>query len=266
MILLIQEEESTATFTPVIRLEVVETKSHEEDADVNCKKRLSLLRIPSYCLSVAVRYVIAVCCFCRSSLSRATEYPAVPSLINMEDKIGMVVLFLLYTLQGIPMGLCGSIPLIMKERGVSYEGLSLFSLVSVPFSLKLLWAPIVDSCYFRRVGRRKTWIIPVQILTGIVMLLAAPYVDTWMGNMDGPSEDEEKGPQVAVLTIFFLFLYFLMATQDIVVDGWALTMLSRENVGYASVCNSIGQSFGYFLANQGMRDSDSVALHCTALH
>ena len=175
----------------------------------------------------------------------------VASVVNMEDKISMVVLFLLYTLQGIPMGLCGSIPLIMKERGVSYEGLSLFSLVSIPFSLKLLWAPLVDSCYIRSIGRRKTWIIPVQILTGIVMLLAAPYVDVWMGNMDSTNETEVMRPQVAVLTVFFLFLYFLMATQDITVDGWALTMLSRDNVGYASVCNSIGQSFGYFLANQG---------------
>lgn len=178
--------------------------------------------------------------------------PPVPSKLSTDDKISMFVLFLLYTLQGIPMGLCGSIPLIMKERGVSYEGLSLFSLVSIPFSLKLLWAPIVDSCYFQSIGRRKTWIIPVQILTGIVMLVAAPYVDTWMGNTaNGAYTGEIKGPQVTVLTIFFLFLYFLMATQDIIVDGWALTMLSRENVGYASVCNSIGQSFGFFLANQG---------------
>ena len=42
-----------------------------------------------------------------------------------------------------------------------------------------------------------------------------------------------------------------MATQDIAVDGWALTMLSRDNVGYGSVCNSIGQLFGVFIANQG---------------
>lgn len=171
--------------------------------------------------------------------------------LSMEDRIGMIVLLLLYTLQGIPMGLCGSIPLIMKERGVSYEGLSLFSLVSVPFSLKLIWAPLVDSCYFKSIGRRKTWIIPVQILTGIVMLAAAPHVDSWMGNFNSASDGDFVGPQVAVLTTFFLFLYFLMATQDIIVDGWALTILSRENVGYASVCNSIGQSFGYFIANQG---------------
>lgn len=33
---------------------------------------------------------------------------------------------------------------------------------------------------------------------------------------------------------------------DIAVDGWALTMLSKERVDMASICNSIGQSFGYF--------------------
>lgn len=37
--------------------------------------------------------------------------------------------------------------------------------------------------------------------------------------------------------------------QDIAVDGWALTMLSRENVGYASTCNSVGQTAGYFMGN-----------------
>lgn len=186
--------------------------------------------------------------------------------VCIEDKLGMIVLLLLYTLQGIPMGLCGSIPLIMKERGVSYEGLSLFSLVSIPFSLKLLWAPLVDSCYFRNIGRRKTWIVPVQMLTGFVMLYAAPSVDSWMGNIDNISNgDEIKGPQVAVLTAFFFLLYFLMATQDIVVDGWALTMLSRENVGYASTCNTIGQSFGFFLANQGSQ-AHALSLSFLFLH
>jgi hypothetical protein len=38
------------------------------------------------------------------------------------DRVNMFLLLVLYTLQGIPMGLCGSIPLILKERKVSYEG------------------------------------------------------------------------------------------------------------------------------------------------
>lgn len=37
--------------------------------------------------------------------------------------------------------------------------------------------------------------------------------------------------------------------KDIAVDGWALTMLSRKNVGYASTCNSVGQTAGYFMGN-----------------
>jgi MFS transporter, PAT family, solute carrier family 33 (acetyl-CoA transportor), member 1 len=40
------------------------------------------------------------------------------------------------------------------------------------------------------------------------------------------------------------------------VDGWALTMLSRENVGLASTCNTIGQTMGYFLSYVGF-----LALH-----
>ena len=63
--------------------------------------------------------------------------------------------------------------------------------------------------------------------------------------------DEEKGTSPEVLTLTFLFfcMSFLAATQDIVVDGWALTMLSRHNVGYASTCNTVGQTAGFFLGN-----------------
>ena len=161
------------------------------------------------------------------------------------DKWNIIILLVLYTLQGLPMGLSGSIPLILKERGISYEGLSLFSLVSLPFSLKLLWAPFVDSCYLPHIGRRKSWLIPVQIVTGLVMITGSHFVSTWIGDKNGGHID------ITPLTIFFLVLYFLMATQDIAVDGWALTLLSQENVGYASVCNAVGQSFGFFLANQG---------------
>jgi MFS transporter, PAT family, solute carrier family 33 (acetyl-CoA transportor), member 1 len=159
------------------------------------------------------------------------------------DKDSILILLLLYTLQGIPMGLSGSIPLIMKDSGASYSSLSMFSMVSLPFSLKLLWAPIVDSLYISTMGRRKTWLVPVQLLCGIVMLYGSFHINAWIAGDDTP------GPDAKTLTIFFAFLYFLMATQDIAVDGWALTMLSRNNVEYTSTCNAIGQVLGYFFAN-----------------
>ena len=49
-----------------------------------------------------------------------------------------------------------------------------------------------------------------------------------------------------------------MATQDIAVDGWALTMLSKRNVGLASTCNTIGQTIGYFSAYTGFLSLHSM--------
>jgi PAT family acetyl-CoA transporter-like MFS transporter 1 len=174
------------------------------------------------------------------------------STLGSKDRFSMLILLVLYTLQGIPMGLSGSIPLLLKEKGASYEALAMFSLVSMPFSLKLLWAPLVDTFYFKSFGRRKSWLVPVQILTGLIMVsIGSWYIDEWMGTKSSSPATGPTEPNVQMLTVFFTILYLFMATQDIAVDGWALTMLSRENVSYGSVCNTIGQLLGYFVANQG---------------
>ncbi|EJW71151.1 hypothetical protein WUBG_17940, partial [Wuchereria bancrofti] len=88
--------------------------------------------------------------------------------------------------------------------------------------VKLLWAPIVDSVYWRRIGRRKSWMVPCQYLIGIFMLLLSYRVSEIMGD----SGADSKPPNVFLLMFLFLPLNFLAATQDIAVDGWALTMLS----------------------------------------
>lgn len=74
---------------------------------------------------------------------------------GIRGEVGNVLLLLfLYVLQGIPLGLAGSIPLIMQSKSVSYKDQAFFSFVFWPFSLKLLWAPLVDALYFSRFGRR----------------------------------------------------------------------------------------------------------------
>jgi MFS transporter, PAT family, solute carrier family 33 (acetyl-CoA transportor), member 1 len=157
------------------------------------------------------------------------------------------------------MGLCGSIPIILRENGVSYEHLSVFSLVSLPFSLKLLWAPLVDSIYISSIGRRKSWLIPIQTLSGLLLLYGSFHIADWIEPstaipIEGASTKDDHHHHVSKiyhLISYFLLLYFLMATQDIAVDGWALTLLSKDNIAYGTVCNAIGQTFGYILANQG---------------
>jgi hypothetical protein len=73
-------------------------------------------------------------------------------------------------LQGVPLGLClGSVPFLL-QMSVSYTALGYFSFCSWPYSLKLLWSPIVDSCYSDKLGRRKSWIVPIQLIIGAIMI------------------------------------------------------------------------------------------------
>ncbi|KAJ8986188.1 hypothetical protein NQ317_005662 [Molorchus minor] len=170
------------------------------------------------------------------------ELPRIPSRSNIKgDEKNILLLFFLYTLQGIPLGLSAAIPMILQNRGVSYKQQAEFSFVTWPFSMKLLWAPLVDAIFSTRMGRRKTWLIPTQYLIGIFMLVLSGHVTQWLG-------DDGSDPNIGVLTLLFFCLNFLAATQDIAVDGWALTMLKKNNVGHASTCNSIGQTTGYFLS------------------
>ncbi|XP_076451618.1 LOW QUALITY PROTEIN: acetyl-coenzyme A transporter 1-like [Babylonia areolata] len=160
---------------------------------------------------------------------------------QLRNDLGNIMLLMfLYILQGIPLGLAGSIPMLLQSRKVTYTEQAMFSFVYWPFSIKLLWAPLVDSLYLRWFGRRKTWLIPTQYLIGLFMMVLSYRIHAIM---------EDGQVDIFYLTVIFFMLNFLAATQDIAVDGWALTMLSRENVGWASTCNTVGQTAGYFLGN-----------------
>lgn len=76
-----------------------------------------------------------------------------------KDFPSIVLLMFLYFLQWIPLGLIGSLPYILSARKVSYADQGTFSFAMWPFSLKLLWAPIVDSLFIRKLGRRKSWFV-----------------------------------------------------------------------------------------------------------
>lgn len=62
-------------------------------------------------------------------------------------------------------------------------------------------------------------------VAGLFMLFLSTQVKTLLG--DDTSAGESGAVSIVTLTVIFVFLNFLAATQDIAVDGWALTMLSR---------------------------------------
>jgi hypothetical protein len=55
--------------------------------------------------------------------------------------------------------------------------------------------------------------------------------------------------EIIFLTLIFLILTFLAATQDVCVDGWAISLLSRENVAWQSTCNNVGFLAGNLVSN-----------------
>lgn len=90
---------------------------------------------------------------------------------NLEGEyLNISLLLLLYVLQGIPLGMAGSIPMMLQNKNISYKQQAMFSFVYWPFSMKLLWAPLVDALFFRRFGRRKSWIVPTQYLIALFMI------------------------------------------------------------------------------------------------
>ena len=93
-----------------------------------------------------------------------------------KDLHNIILLMFLYTLQTIPMGLTGSLPYILSSRKVSYAQQGTFSLAFWPFSIKLLWAPIVDAIYFKKFGRRKSWLIPLQFFIGSYLIFFSDYI------------------------------------------------------------------------------------------
>ncbi|KAH8830034.1 acetyl-coenzyme A transporter 1-domain-containing protein [Flagelloscypha sp. PMI_526] len=162
-----------------------------------------------------------------------------PRNVTSSGQRKIAILCLLYVLQGVPTTLVlGSIPFLLREK-LSYAQIATFSLSSYPYSLKLLWSPAIDAFFFRSIGRRKSWIIPTQLLIGTGMLLISRNVD-----------DALESPEAYIyqLTISFTVLVILVATHGIALDGWALTFLPERHSSYTSACQTVGTTIGFFVS------------------
>lgn len=146
----------------------------------------------------------------------------------MGRKLGL--LFALYFCQGLPGGfLAVALPVMLREQGLDLTTIGLASALSLPWVLKVLWAPLVDATGGGRWGRRRSWLLPVQAGMLVVTLAFTSF------------EPEQSLWAVAVL---FLILNVLAATQDIAVDGWAVDMLREDEVGPGNSAQIAGFKVG----------------------
>src|SRR5207244_10690139 len=81
---------------------------------------------------------------------------------------GVLIVALLGFSSGLPLALSGeTLRVWMADRGVDLGTIGLLSLAGLPYTLKFIWAPVVDAWqvpYLSRLGRRPGWLVATQLL------------------------------------------------------------------------------------------------------
>ncbi|VAX09490.1 AmpG permease [hydrothermal vent metagenome] len=143
------------------------------------------------------------------------------------------------------MGFASGLPLLltlsvlqawMKLEGVDLATIGLFALVGLPYTLKFLWAPLLDRYTPSLLGRRRGWLLLAQIGLMLSIVLLA---------FTSPAETPLSVALAALLLTFF------SASQDIVIDAYRRETLSDEELGFGSSLYVNGYRVGMLLASGG---------------
>ncbi|AFK55600.1 MFS transporter [Tistrella mobilis] len=152
---------------------------------------------------------------------------------------GLLLIGALYIAQGLPIGFAfEALPVLLRRAGVPLEMIAWVSLAGLPWVLKPLWAPLVDNRGGRRLGRRRAWIIPMQLILAAAMAGLAMIAD-W----------QAAALPVVVLT---LIASIASATQDTATDGLAAERLHGGRLTRANALQSGGMMAGFMLGGSGL--------------
>jgi len=145
----------------------------------------------------------------------------------------MVLLASMYFCQAIPMGYAfGSLPVIMREDGVSLAHIGMLFVLHLPWAFKFLLASRVDRYYLPWLGRRRSWIFPLQWVAACLLLVAA------------------RTPPDSAFNAMFAVMFILnsvLATNDVAVDGYATDMLEEGERAWGNTIQAGARYVGLFL-------------------
>lgn len=122
-----------------------------------------------------------------------------------------------------------AMPTILRAEGSSLALIGLLGMLMLPWAFKFLWAPWLDRFYSARWGKRKSWIIPTQIIiVGMLMILL----------LVNPVENTS----LLFLVLFGLSLF--AATQDIASGAYVIEQLSPDQHRWGNYAQVIGTTLG----------------------
>ncbi|MCP3870186.1 MAG: AmpG family muropeptide MFS transporter [Gammaproteobacteria bacterium] len=149
----------------------------------------------------------------------------------------MLVAAMMGFASGLPLLLTGAVlQAWMKEDGVDLGTIGLFALVGLPYTLKFLWAPLLDRYTPAFLGRRRGWMLMFQLaLIASLLILAA------------------SSPQLNPYGVAFaaLLVTFFSASQDIVIDAYRRESLDDREQGLGASLYVNGYRVGMLLASGG---------------
>ncbi len=152
----------------------------------------------------------------------------------------LVVMFLGFS-SGLPLALSGStIAIWMTEVGVNLKTIGLFALVGTPYTIKFLWAPLIDALNVpllsRRFGRRRGWLLLLQFL----LMAAIVFVGL---------SDPAVSPFTVALGV--LLIATTSATQDIIVDAFRVESLDESEQAAGMAAYVAGYRVGALVSTAG---------------
>lgn len=146
----------------------------------------------------------------------------------------MLVMLLTGFSSGLPLLLIGStLKFWMREEGLDLTTIGFFGLVGLPYTLKFLWAPVMDRLVPSALGRRRGWMLGTQVA---LMLTIASLAFT------------QPAMHLPTLAGLCLLVAFFSASQDIVLDAYRRESLSDEELGIGSSMFIYGYRLGMLVA------------------
>ncbi|MEM6849623.1 MAG: MFS transporter [Pseudomonadota bacterium] len=152
-----------------------------------------------------------------------------------------LIIFLMGFSSGLPLLLgFSTLSFWLREVGVGLAAIGGLLTVATPYSLKFLWAPLVDhirlGALTRRLGLRRSWLLVIQLA------LAAAIVA--VGQV-GPSGG------LLLLAATAVLMAFLSATQDIVIDAYRIEILDEHEQGAGAAMTQAGYRTALLVSGAG---------------
>lgn len=138
---------------------------------------------------------------------------------------------------GLPLALtAGTLQAWLTVAGVDLKTIGIFTLVGLPYTLKFLWAPLMDRLVPPWLGRRRGWMLVMQL--SVVLGLTAMAVT-------GPGQRPE------ILGVLALVVAFFSASLDIVFDAYRTDLLLRPERGFGAAVWVNGYRCALLFASAG---------------